>query len=341
VQFYLVEERLVGHRVTTTEQGGAMQDVRLQMEDPTIERRPFVPKRRKGRIIALVTAVVVLIAFGGFYVVGKRSTPVTVGQAVDRYRAATIDTPRTKDAPSTAAVVGGPSVSSHSSKTVTARSSTNVETSRPTSSTTTATFAPTPGVYVYDTKGSEHVSALGGASHTYPNQTTVTVTKTACGDDVRWDALQERWDEWSTCGDGHAIDIHSIITYHEFFKQVDKKSYLCDPTTTFRPRSDSTGATLVGNCSGSGASIKWTGKIVGTEAMRVAGSAVQAVHVRIDETLTGDTHGTRHHDSWYAIGTNLLLRRESYTDVDSKSAFGYTHYNENLSLRISSLQPQR
>jgi hypothetical protein len=41
------------------------------------------------------------------------------------------------------------------------------------------------------------------------------------------------------------------------------------------------------------------------------------------------------------MGTSLLVRRESRTDVDSKSAFGYTHYIERLSLALTSLEPRR
>ena len=35
---------------------------------------------------------------------------------------------------------------------------------------------PEPGVYLYETVGDEHIDALGGATHTYPAQTTMSVT---------------------------------------------------------------------------------------------------------------------------------------------------------------------
>ena len=161
-------------------------DVRIEVEDPQIERRPFVPRRRVGRWAALGLAVTILAAFSGFYVIGKRTTPVTVGQVVDRYRSelssravAKIVSPRSKSpvAPGQISPAGATkriALAQH----VAAR---------------LAQTVPAAGVYIYDTKGSEHVSALGGASHTYPSQTTVTVTKTPCGAELRWDALKERW----------------------------------------------------------------------------------------------------------------------------------------------------
>ena len=40
---------------------------------------------------------------------------------------------------------------------------------------------PEPGVYVYATTGSAKVDALNGAAHTYPAETTITVTLEGCG----------------------------------------------------------------------------------------------------------------------------------------------------------------
>lgn len=320
-----------------------IRDARLDVEDPKIDRQPFLPRPRRRRVVALGVAVAVLIAFGGFYVIGKRATPVTVGQAVQRYRAGSLSgtTSTTAGAASRTSSSVAAASTSHQALVAGASSKRSSTPGRHVAA-PIAPVVPGPGVYVYDTKGSEHVSALGGASHTYPSQTTITVTKTPCGDDLRWDALQQRWDKLVACADGRAIHIAEIVTYHEFFKQADLKDYRCDGATLFKPNSDNAGTTLSGNCAGSGASITWKGHVVGTEDVAVAGQrTVRAVHVRMDEVLTGDTHGTRHTDTWYAVDNNLLVRREAYTDVDSKSSFGYTHYNETLSLKIASLTPKR
>ncbi|HEX7096593.1 MAG TPA: hypothetical protein VF183_11965, partial [Acidimicrobiales bacterium] len=50
----------------------------------------------------------------------------------------------------------------------------------------------TPGVYVYRTSGSERVDALGGSTHDYPEQTTITVTHDEPCARLRWDALSQR-----------------------------------------------------------------------------------------------------------------------------------------------------
>ena len=58
---------------------------------------------------------------------------------------------------------------------------------------------PEPSVYLYETVGDEHIDALGGATHTYPAQTTMSVTLTDCGYRVRWDVFKERFDELDLC----------------------------------------------------------------------------------------------------------------------------------------------
>jgi hypothetical protein len=65
------------------------------------------------------------------------------------------------------------------------------------------------------------------------------------------------------------------------------------------------------------------------------------VRVRLDEKLLGETHGTRTSDSWYAVTNGLLLKRTSLTDADTQSAFGATHYHEELSVTATTLTPRQ
>jgi hypothetical protein len=300
--------------------------------------------RRAARLAVTFAVVALLVAdLAGLYKVKARVRPVTVDQAVAHFResssapaggSTTIAT-----TPAAAAADGGQGA-------VTA--SRSIGAGRPVAATSSRASAtpslaalPAPGVYVYATSGSEAVSALN-TSHTYPDQTTMTVVATPCGRDVRWDALKERWDLWHTCSSGQAIALRSFTTYHSFLGQVNQRAYSCADPTYFRPESDAAGTTFGGNCSaddGSAAALR--GKVLGYENQVVSGTTVQAVRVRIDETLTGSTHGTRWSDSWYRVTDGLLLKRISQTDADTKATFGDTHYTEHLSLVLASLDPRR
>lgn len=196
-----------------------------------------------------------------------------------------------------------------------------------------------PGVYSYDTSGGERVSALGGSPHTYPAHTTMTVTPSACGVDVRWDALQQRYDEWQLCAAGHGLALRTSTTYHEFYGQADKRVYSCTPETRFLPDTATAGATFGGSCQANGAAALLRGTVIGVEQVMVGPRAVATVHVHLDEQLTGATRGTRTTDSWYAIADNLLVRRNSATEADTQTSFGATHYTEKLQVQLADLRP--
>jgi hypothetical protein len=169
----------------------------------------------------------------------------------------------------------------------------------------------------------------------------MTLTNSACGQDLRWDALDQRWDRWTTCADGRAIALRALTTYHQFFGQVDERTYRCSPSTQFRPADDRRGTTFGGRCAADGAEAVLAGVVVGVETVTIGGRPVPTLHVRVDERLTGATRGSRTSESWYALGSNLLVKRTSLTDADTKATFGSTHYREHLTLQLASTTPRR
>ncbi len=70
------------------------------------------------------------------------------------------------------------------------------------------------GLYLYATDGFESTDALVGSRHDYPAQTYITIQPGGCGTLVRWQALEERWDEWDFCADGSLAGWQG---YHEWF----------------------------------------------------------------------------------------------------------------------------
>ena len=205
------------------------------------------------------------------------------------------------------------------------------------------TPGPPPGVYVFSTSGYETVSALGGSRHDYPSQTTITFTNTRCGVNLRWDGLQQRWDQYDLCVEGSALRMVSYTAYHDFFGQVDERTYDCAPGTYLLPPNQTTGATFAGSCTSGGgaAAVSMAGQVVARGTMAVAGAAVPAVHVQIQERLTGATKGTRSHDMWFALTNQLPIVFNSVTDAQTQTTFGYTAYHEQLVLSLRSTQPLR
>jgi hypothetical protein len=319
------------------------------------------PRRIQG---ALALAVVGLAAGGGagIFVIGKRTHVVTVDDAVARFRAtaasagaapvgdvkaaAAPDAPQAAAAaaPSTAAArgVGGPAATQQTAKAATAKAvgTAPVGTAPGNPAAVTGVRTPRNGVYTYATTGHEEVSALGGSTHSYPATTTMSVAGTGCAQTARWDALKERYDQFGLCAVGQGIGASSVIAYHQFFGQEDKKTYACGPGTMLRPDSKQAGTTASGTCSGSGAKIVIGTRILGLETVRVGDVDVPAVKVHADEVLTGATEGRRTSDSWYALADNLLLKRTADTDADSDSAIGRTHYIEHFSIQLADLSPR-
>lgn len=198
---------------------------------------------------------------------------------------------------------------------------------------------PASGVYVYDTEGSEQLDALGGAGYTYPSQTTVTVGPEGCGFRERWQPLSERYDERLRCprADGSEA-LPSRVVHHEFFHVSDTRTFTCDAGSLIEPADRR--ATWSGRCRAPGIESSVVGAVVGVETLTVAGTPVPAVHVRIDDTVAGDSRGTATYDYWLAVRDGLLVRQHQLVDTENASPFGPVHYHEEFTLRLTSLQPR-
>ena len=201
-----------------------------------------------------------------------------------------------------------------------------------------ALAAPEPGVYQYRTTGSEHTDAVGGATHAYPALTTITVTPAAGGYVMRWDALEQRWDDWAVTIAGRQLVVTGEHTAHEFFGVRDVRAYDC-ADAQFRPAADTPGTRIGGRCTSAGDTGMWSGEVKGTETVAVGGVEVAAIHVVMTEAMSGDTTGTRKSENWFAVDSGLLLRRISSVDGDSATPIGRAHYTEHVELVLTSLTP--
>lgn len=302
-------------------------------------RRANHHSRVLGRVLGPIIAVLLTANVWAFLEVGNRVTPLTVDAVVERYRAMTSTSPDLAESTASGSPVASTATDDPAPVGRSAPAQHQVGGASAPDPAEASSQRPPTGVYLYATSGFEDISIAGG-HHTYPDRTTMTVMPASCGVDVRWDVFEERWDRWTLCTPGHALELRSFETYHEFFGQVEHRSYECVPGTDFRPQSSTPGTRTSGRCESRGAVVELTATVVSIEDVIVGSTNVAAVHVRVDETLTGDTRGTRFSDSWYAVADGLLLRRTAETDVHTESVFGSTHFTEELRLDLTSLEPR-
>jgi hypothetical protein len=308
--------------------------------------RPWYARRGPRWIVGI--AVVLLLGLNAlaFKKVSNRADPVTVETAIARYRATAQSAADTL--PSTT-VAGADADAGDGAANTTTHQQTSPGAAQqvaPTESAGTAGEAgvergptPAPGVYVYDTSGFERVSALGGAQHDFPKQSTITITDNGCGDDIKWAPLEQRWDNWSTCSVGaQQIRLNSYSTHHEFFGQTEERTYPCQ-NVDVRPISDEVGTTTNGTCARSAEFVNATTTVVGPTTVIVKGVAVDAIQIHLALQISGDTNGSQISDLWLRPADGLMLRYESIQDADGKSVIGPTHFHEEDHLTITDLSP--
>ncbi len=203
---------------------------------------------------------------------------------------------------------------------------------------------PEPGVYVYATSGQAEVDALTGATHHYPERTTLTVTLAGCGAHLRWVAVQQRWEQRTVCPTADGLGLREVRTFREFFGQGDERTYTCDQGAMELPAHAET--RFVATCSSGGSSksgattIRFTGTVLGVEPVTVAGETLQAVHVNLVGTFTGATEGEQTTERWLLPG-GLVAREQRHQRTVSDSIVGRVTYQERYVLELTSTEPRR
>ena len=200
---------------------------------------------------------------------------------------------------------------------------------------------PAPGVYVYATTGSERVDALGGTVHEYPPETTVTVAVGGCGVTLRWDALEERYDEWTLCPVAAGLEQPAYVGFHRFFGQPDTKRYVCEPAAVALPADPAPGDAWSAECAAGDHVETWSYEVLAREAVEVGGVAVDTAHVRARVTLAGGADGEAVVDDWIVPQSGLLVRRIREGETVSPSAVGPVRYEERYEIALTSLEPRR
>jgi hypothetical protein len=256
-----------------------------------------------------LAVVVLALALGGYAVyralTGEASTPASVAAEIARFRALP-----------PAARALSPALRSHATE---------------------------PGVYIYDTRGSEVSHVLGTRRHLYPARTTITVSVSSHGClRTRWDVLATRWDGVLACprGDGgwRLIDQSEE---HEFAGHVDRRTYACTPASTSRPSRLAPGARWTSRCTTDGTTTADTSTVLGPRALTFAGRRTRTTLIRTTTRVSGDTIGVGTTFTWVLPGTGLPVRRTLANASTTGTIVGDVRYEERAALDLTQPRPQR
>lgn len=196
------------------------------------------------------------------------------------------------------------------------------------------------GVYVYATTGGESIDVLGGASHRYPAQTSITARRVSCGLELDWAALQGRTTTWTLCSTDVGIELRGSDEQHKFFWQTDRTNYACTGALLV-PAGEPAAAGYDFSCTAAKATEKGTAQLVGPETIAVGGAQVATIHARTIGTISGENQGTETADWWLDTATALPVRIVLKSRTSRKTIVGLTHYREDADLRLVSLTPER
>jgi hypothetical protein len=197
------------------------------------------------------------------------------------------------------------------------------------------------GVYVYETVGFEKIDALTGVTHEYPAETTITVLVDECAF-VRWDALQERYEEWTLCATPDGIVLtNESWQYHEFFDQETPEAIVCDVEVTVVPVAEGPFEPVPRTCTIAG-DRPWlpVWEVLETDTRNVDGQTVDVRHVRmtIDDN---DNHYEHLVADWWLAPNGLPIEFSTVKESKSDSVVGDVVYNEEIDFTLLSIEPLR
>jgi len=190
-----------------------------------------------------------------------------------------------------------------------------------------------PGVYRYDTVGFESVDALAGARHDYPDVTAMVLEEALCGIVLRWEPLEQRRDEWWWCGPG--LSVSTIVEFHAWFGIGETTETACQG---LRLQAQGEGS-WEASCTRADTAITVFVEQIGVEMVTIGATPIDTLHVRMTETTTGRTEGTRVTDLWMVPGTTLPAKKRVVDRSTSSSPIGDVTYVEEYSLVLRSLTP--
>jgi hypothetical protein len=303
----------------------------VRSKDATGRRRRRWPWVVVGVVVLAVGALILARQF----IYRDQSRRVSTEQAVNRYRESTVSSTTSQ---STSPAARNPTNATSATSATTGTSPTAI--AAPTTTPVIARSLPATGVYRYRTTGEESIDVLGGAHHSYPPQSTITVTPNGCGVQLRWDVLQERRDEWRLCVTPAGLVEPWALQYHEFFKQPDAEALVCPATTLVLPSTPKTGAAWHAQCTLAGDAEPQRFEVLGQAVLQVGTTSVPTIHIRQSVNYDGSLYEHTFND-WWLAADGLPIRGVETKSSASPSPIGNVTYKEHYEIDLDSLTPLR
>ena len=266
---------------------------------------------------------------------------VELDEAVERFRASTVPVDDIEAGVDVPVSAPAPTTPDRTAPT-TDSAATPAATASPTTEPPTRPVALVePGVYVYRTDGAEHVDALSGVTHEYPPETAITVIAEGCGVFLRWDALEERREEWRLCTTPDGIELQTeSLQYHEFFDQETPEQVICDEPVIVVPVDDSASVAAALICTIEDRPWLPTWEVLDADVRDVDGTPIDVRHVRmtIDDN---DDHYERYVADWLLAPNGLPVELSVLKQSKSPSVVGDVVYDEVVELTLVSMEPLR
>lgn len=81
--------------------------------------------------------------------------------------------------------------------------------------------------------------------------------------------------------------------------------------------------------------------MAGRERLVVAGKSVSTVHVLKTTSFEGEIRGTSRHDIWFDAQSGVPVKMVMVSRTTNDSPVGDVHYDEDVTLLLTSLKPRR
>jgi hypothetical protein len=316
---------------------------------------------RHRRLTALLGVFTVVVVGAGGWVLAERNrtTPLSLADAMARYRAST--TVPASDA-AVGAVQGDGAPETPGAPSPEPREEVATPTPAPPSGapnpglraadagpvvTTPPAVSryrrPAEGVYSYRASGGESIS-VAGANHDYPERSYATLRHAdGCLWELQLDVIEEHRDELLLCSEpGRVLQLEQGRTV-SFFGKQDGVRNRCEPSQLFHAVGETPGTATVVQCGdGKGNHAQMTRTYLGSETMQIDQVEVDVERIRLDGTFSGKAEGTSVDELWLVSSTGMIARWTRYVDTKADAAFGAkVTYRESASFVLESLEPRR
>jgi hypothetical protein len=164
--------------------------------------------------------------------------------------------------------------------------------------------------------------------------------------------LATRWDAVLACprrappvSDGEPVvggwRLISQSEEHEFAGHVDRRTYLCTPTSTYRPAHVAAGVRWTSRCAIHGTTTVDASTVLGPRTLMLGGRRTRTLLIRTTTRVSGDTTGAGTAFTWVLPATGLTVHRTIANTSTTDTIVGDVRYEERAALALNQPRPRR